>query len=106
VQSSEINFQDLSDVQLGYIESTGADVDFQGSVEHSQFCRVTAYEDVEFGGEECPANIQYNVFWEIDIGDDLQFEEGTAVNSNIFFNIDMGKWFSSHGSKVTCGKFC
>jgi len=93
-QAPEINFQDLSNVQLGYVRSTGADIDFQGKIKKSLFCRIDAYEDVEFGGEECPADIRNNVFFNtIMRTKDFQFEEGTTVTENIFMNVKSGDDF-------------
>ena len=88
----------MKDVQLGWVQSLNGDIDFQGSIERSQFCRVTAGEDVEFGGygnHTCHATVVNNVFHEMHVTDDVQFEEGTYVDSNIFFNVDVKREFSS-----------
>jgi len=82
----------MKDVQLGWVQSLNGDIDFQGTIERSQFCRVTAGEDVEFGGygnHTCHATVVNNVFHEMHATDDVQFEEGTYVDSNIFFNLDV-----------------
>eukprot|EP00588_Corethron_pennatum_P023646 CAMPEP_0194314810 /NCGR_PEP_ID=MMETSP0171-20130528/11622_1 /TAXON_ID=218684 /ORGANISM="Corethron pennatum, Strain L29A3" /LENGTH=684 /DNA_ID=CAMNT_0039070369 /DNA_START=213 /DNA_END=2268 /DNA_ORIENTATION=+ len=90
VQAPEINFQDLSSVQLGYVRSTEKDIDFQGKVDKSIFCRIDAHEDVEIGGGECPANLQHNVFFNTVMKKDFQFEEGATMQNNILFNVEVG----------------
>jgi len=93
VQAPEINFQDLSSVQLGYVRSTDKDIDFQGKVQKSIFCRIDAHEDVEIGGGFCPAKLQNNVFFNTVMKKDFQFEEGATMKSNIFFNVEVGDDF-------------
>lgn len=92
-QAPEINFQDLSSVQLGYVKSTTKDIDFQGKVEKSLFCRIDAHEDVEFGGGSCPAKLENNVFFNTVMNKDFQFEEGATLRENILFDVNIGDDF-------------
>jgi len=89
---SEINFHDLRDVQFGIVKTTDptdGDVDFQGHIKRSMFCKIDAAEDVEFGGgnSSCSADLRNNVFFDVEMVDDVQFEEGTTLENNIFFDL-------------------
>lgn len=88
-QNSEINFHDVSNVQLGYVKSTSGDIDFQGFITRSMFCRIDSAEDVEYGGGDssCAAKLTNNFFFNTDVTDDLQFEEGTTLKNNFFFDV-------------------
>jgi len=101
VQAPEINFQDLSSVQLGYVRSTNKDIDFQGKVDKSLFCRIDAHEDVELGGGDCPADLQHNVFFNTVMKKDFQLEEGATLRNNILFNVEVGDDFEIKGEPGT-----
>lgn len=88
-QGSEINFQNVKDVQFGIVKTTAEDVDFQGTIQRSMFCKIDSAQDVEFGGGNitCAATFKNNVVFDLEMADDTQFEEGTTVNSNIIFKL-------------------
>lgn len=55
---------------------------------------MDAQGDVEFGGGECPIQFHENVVHSIRVGLDLQFEEGTWVGpNNVFMEVDVGDDF-------------
>jgi len=90
--SSEINFQNVKNVQFGIVKTTNpadGDVDFQGTIERSMFCKIDSAEDVEFGGgnSACAATFKDNVVFDVEMADDIQFEEGTTVDNNIIFKL-------------------
>ena len=84
-EGQEINFGELSRVQLGVVRSLGEDVDFQGDTKRNKICLIYAFEDVEFG---TMTKFRYNIIHTMLIGDDLQFEPGVVVGPyNIFNNV-------------------
>lgn len=87
----EINFGQLSWVQIGAIRALGEDIDFQGNVKRSNICVAYTAEDVEFG---TMTKFSYNTVNTMIIGDDLQFEPGVVVGPfNEFKNVQIDDEF-------------
>lgn len=100
---TEINFGDLTNVHFYRVEVTGADqdIDFQGETKDSLFCELDAGEDIEFGGGACPIQFHNNEVHHIVTGKDLQFEEGTWVGpDNVFLDVDVGDDFQFNADGV------
>ena len=85
--ADEINFGKLFRVQLGVVRASVEDVHFQGDTERNLICRVGAFEDVIFGSL---ALFRHNVIHRMMMSDDLQFQPGAVVVSNVFESVNIG----------------
>jgi len=114
----EINFGDLTNVQIGHVHATGTyvegpdtkgyDIDFQGDVTGSHFCELESDEgDLEFGGEACPIHFSSNSVMNVNLGwvntggvkgGDFKFEEGAWVTNNSFGDVAATDDFQFNGS--------
>mmetsp|Transcript_10565 Transcript_10565/g.22737 ORF Transcript_10565/g.22737 Transcript_10565/m.22737 type:complete len:355 (+) Transcript_10565:46-1110(+) len=107
--SYEINFGDLTNVQIGRVYShgeywdvddyNGYDIDFQGDVSGSHFCELESEKgDIEFGGEACPITFSGNSVRSVVVGKDFKFEEGAWVTENFFGSVTADDDFQFNGS--------